>query len=46
VIDAYYATPHWTARKGQTYINVVTYKRMSGRMPDIVRLEYQWDEVR
>lgn len=46
VIDAYYATPHWTARKGQSYFNVVTYKRMSGRMPDIVRLEYQWDEVR
>lgn len=46
VIDAYYATPHWVERQGKTYFNVVTYKRLSGRMPDIVRLEYLWDEVR
>lgn len=46
VISAYYATPYWQSRKGRTYFNVVTYKQMSGRMPEIVRFEYEWDEVK
>ena len=46
VIYAYYATPHWVERRGQLYFNVVTYKRVSGRTPDIVRSEYHWDEVK
>jgi len=33
-------------RRGQLYFNVVTYKRVSGRTPDIVRFEYHWDEVK
>jgi hypothetical protein len=46
VISAYYATPYWQSRKGRTYFNVITYKQMSGRMPEIVRFEYEWDEVK
>ncbi|MBI4624875.1 MAG: exo-alpha-sialidase [Verrucomicrobia bacterium] len=46
VVDAYYATPFWQSRKGKTYFNVITYKSVFGRMPDIVRFEYEWDEVK
>jgi hypothetical protein len=46
VIDGYYAVPYWQARGDRTYLNVITYKRMAGRLPDIIRLEYEWDEVR
>lgn len=46
VISAYYATPYWATRQGRAYFNVVTYKQVSGRMPDIVRFEYHWDEVK
>lgn len=46
VASAYYATPYWVTRKGQTYFNVVTYKQITGRMPDIVRFEYDWNEVK
>jgi hypothetical protein len=46
VVDAYYATPFWQSRKGKTYLNVITYKSVMGRMPDVVRFEYEWDEVK
>ena len=46
VVDGYYAVPYWQARAGRTYFNVVTYKRSFGRQPDILRLEFDWDEVR
>jgi hypothetical protein len=46
VVDAYYATPHWQERKGKTYFNVITYKSVFGRLPDLVRFEYEWDEVK
>ncbi len=46
VASAYYATPYWATKKGHTYFNVVTYKQITGRMPDIVRFEYDWDEVK
>ncbi len=46
VASAYYATPYWVNKKGRTYFNVITYKQVSGRMPDIVRFEYEWDEVK
>ena len=46
VVSAYYATPYWQTRKGRSYLNVVTYKQMFGRMPEIVRFEYEWDEVK
>ena len=46
VIDAYYGVPYWQEKKGQMYFNVVTYKRVSSRWPDIVRFEYLWDEIK
>jgi hypothetical protein len=46
VSDGYYAVPYWQQREGRSYFNVITYKRMAGRMPDIIRLEFDWDEVR
>ena len=46
VVSAYYATPYWQSRKGRAYFNLITYKQVFGRMPDIVRFEYEWDEVK
>lgn len=46
VADGYYATPFWHRRAGRTLLNVITYKMITGRKPDIVRFEYDWDEVR
>ncbi|MBI5775140.1 MAG: exo-alpha-sialidase [Verrucomicrobia bacterium] len=46
VTDGYYAAPWWAKRDGRTNFNVVTYKGMAGRSPDIVRLEFQWEEAR
>lgn len=46
VADGYYATPFWHRRANRTFLNVITYKMITGRKPDIVRFEYDWDEVR
>ena len=46
VIDGYYAVPYWQARRGHTYFNTIIYKRPISRNPDIVRLEFDWEEVR
>ena len=46
VSDGYYAAPFWRDRGGRTYLNVVTYKRTADRLPDIIRLEFDWEEVR
>ena len=46
VTDGYYSSPQWLERSGKTYLQVFTYKGLDGHDPDIVRLEYRWDEVR
>jgi len=46
VADGYYAMPYWIDRDGQTLLNIVTYKKLSQSMPDIIRLELDWTEVR
>lgn len=46
VVDGYYAMPYWQNRKGHPYLNIITYKRSFNRLPDIVRLEFDWDEVK
>jgi hypothetical protein len=46
VSDGYYAMPYWRERDGHTHLNVVTYKKSGGRGPDILRLEYDWEEIR
>lgn len=46
VTDGYYAVPYWRERGGRTYFNVITYKGVAKRDPDILRLEFDWEEVR
>ncbi len=46
VIDGYYAVPYWQERRGHLYFNTIIYKRMISRNPDIIRLEFDWEEVR
>jgi hypothetical protein len=46
VSDGYYAMPYWRERDGRTQVSVITYKRAGGRGPDILRLEYDWAELR
>jgi hypothetical protein len=46
VIDGYYAVPYWQERRGHSYFNTIIYKRPISRNPDIVRLEFDWEEVR
>jgi hypothetical protein len=44
--DSYYAQPFWQDREGSTRFQVITYKQQQGPGPDIVRLEFDWTEVR
>jgi len=44
--DSFYAQPYWNEPDGQTLFHVVTYKRVHGPGLDIVRLEFDWQEVR
>lgn len=46
VEDGYYAQPYWRPGKQGTRFLVVTYKRANAAAPDIVRLEYRWEDVR
>ena len=46
VSDGYYAAPYWREREGRTYLNIITYKGVAKRGPDIIRLEFEWEEVR
>ena len=46
VSDGYYAMPYWREQNGKTQFHVVTYKRGDGGSPKIIRLSYDWEEVR
>jgi len=46
VSDGYYAQPYWTGERGDERFQVVTYKGMKGEPPSILRLEFDWEEVR
>ncbi len=46
VIDGYYGVPYWQERHGRTWFNVITYRAVGLTQPDILRLEFDWDEVR
>jgi hypothetical protein len=46
VTDGYYSAPQWLVRDGKLIFSVVTYKGIEGNNPDIIRLEYRWNEVR
>jgi hypothetical protein len=44
--DSFYAQPFWQERDSQTRFHIITYKRGAGPGLDIVRLEFNWKEVR
>lgn len=46
VTDGYYAMPYFQERDAQTYLSIITYKGLDGRPPQIIRLEYLWNEIR
>ena len=48
VPDGYYAMPYFTTRAQKVYFNIVTYKSLHLREspPDLIRLEFKWDELR
>jgi hypothetical protein len=55
VVDGYYATAHWRERDGVVLLNILTYKRAdfvpeqklkSFHDPDLIRLEFVWDEIK
>ncbi len=46
VTDGYYAVPYFRQVDGKTRLNVITYKGKDRQPPQIIRLEFLWDEVR
>jgi hypothetical protein len=46
VTDGYYAAPYWTSADDHTLFHVVTYRGVSRNSPDLIRLSFDWDEVR
>ncbi len=46
--DGYYAVPYFQQKNDQTLFNVITYRMSSGNQknPELVRLEFLWNEVR
>ena len=48
VIDGYYPVCYWQERDGREWFNVIDYKSTAGCCPgpDILRFEFDWDEVR
>ena len=46
VTDGYYAVPYFTEVDGSTRFNLITYKGVNGLPPQIIRLEYLWNEIR
>ncbi|MGI6573867.1 MAG: hypothetical protein ACOX19_10810 [Fermentimonas sp.] len=43
--DAYYAEFFFTEKSGKTFFNTVTYVKSVSELPDIVRLEFPWEEI-
>ena len=48
VPDGYYAMPYFVERSGTVYFNAITYKSLHkrGSPPDLIRLEFKWEELR
>lgn len=46
VTDGYYAGPYFREKDGKSLLNVVTYKGLNRRLPQIIELEFLWDQVR
>lgn len=43
--DAYYAEVFFTEKSGKTFFNTVTYVKSVSELPDIVKLEFPWEEI-
>ncbi len=43
--DSYYAEVFFIEKQGKTYFNTITYVMSVSTLPDIVRLEFPWDEI-
>ncbi|QDS89094.1 hypothetical protein EC9_32910 [Rosistilla ulvae] len=47
IVDGYYAMPYFTGSAKDRRLNIITYRRDSqAKSPDIVRLEFDWNEAR
>ena len=46
VTDGYYAVPVFTGEGDDARMQVITYKGLNSRPPDIVRLDYRWADVK
>lgn len=45
--DGYYAGFYWQEKRNESHFNVITYRAFLGaEAPDIIRLEYKWNEVK
>jgi len=43
--DAYYAEVFFTEKNGKTFFNTITYVKSVSELPDIIRLEFLWEEI-
>ena len=43
--DAYYAEVFFIEKNGRTFFNTITYVKSVSNLPDIVRLEFPWEEI-
>ncbi|MSU72692.1 MAG: hypothetical protein EXS43_10170 [Opitutus sp.] len=46
VIDGYYGVPYWQEREGRVWFDTITYRAIGLNQPSLVRLEFDWNEVR
>jgi len=46
VTDGYYAMPYFQEHDGKTWLNLIDYRGLDGAHPDIVRHEFDWEEIR
>jgi len=46
VSDGYYGVPYFQERNGVIYFNVIDYKGVNDKKPDILRHEFIWEEIK
>lgn len=46
VTDGYYAVPYWQEHDGRTWFNAIIYRAIGLSHPDIVRLQFDWEELK
>ncbi len=43
--DGFYAEPYFKTKNGMEYFNAITYCAVDSSKPDVIRLEYAWEEL-